>query len=162
MHCKGTPRKPSDAYGTDHKDQPVMMISRGRQAQSCRNITGTRTLSQLSPVCNLNTKTDVLQRAGSTPRLTSPLLKWRRPLRGKEQNSWLGADSGVLLDGHAQVQSSSSVSPRLMWDVSLPVYQRLCSSLPRATSSQEDQCPSRDLLPMLWSAALCWDNRLCS
>lgn len=56
---------------------------------------------------------------------------------------------------------SSSVFPRLTWDVSLPFYQRLCISFPWATSSQEDQCPSRDLPPMLWSAAICWDNRLC-
>lgn len=39
------------------------------------------------------------------------------------------------------------MSPRLTWDVYLPFYQRLCISFPRATSSQEDQCPSRDLPP---------------
>lgn len=162
MYCKGSPRKLSDAYGTDHKDQPVMMISEGDKLSPVGTSQEPGLYPKLSPVCNLITKTDVFQRAVSTPCLTSPLLKCGRPLRGKERDSWLGADSRVLLGGHAQVHSSSSVSPRLMWDVALPFYQRLCSSIPWATASREDQSPSRDLLPMLWSAAICWDNRLCS
>lgn len=28
-HYKGSPRKLSDAYGTNHNDQPVLMVSEG-------------------------------------------------------------------------------------------------------------------------------------
>lgn len=105
-YYKGSPRKLSDAYGTDHNDQPMLMVSEGDKLSPIGTSWESGLYPKLPPVCDLITKTDIFQRAVSTSHLTSPLLKGRCPLKGKERDSWLDADSGVLLDEHAALLCS--------------------------------------------------------